>query len=105
MVLDLFVNILTLSACKQLWRREPAAVSLHRLVRTEAVIAAAQNRWLDLSNSESAEFAGLVIAALARDRALMQRTGEVLVAAALAAEFGITDIEGKVPKASTLEVA
>src|SRR5262249_8348249 len=41
------------------------AVSLYPgLVRTEAVLAAAQGGWLDLSNSESPEFIGRVIAGL-----------------------------------------
>ena len=81
-----------------------AAVSLYPgLVRTEAVMMAAQSGAFDLSNSESPEFAGLAIAALARDPELMQRTGKVLVGAALAAEFGITDIDGRIPKPLTLE--
>lgn len=81
-----------------------AAVSLYPgLVRTEAVMMAAQSGVFDLSNSESPEFAGRVIAALWRDPALMQRTGKVLIVAALAAEFGITDIDGKLPKPLTLE--
>ena len=43
------------------------------MVRTEAVMAAAE--WLDLSNSESPELIGLVVAALSRDETLMQRSG------------------------------
>ncbi|HTS26025.1 MAG TPA: SDR family NAD(P)-dependent oxidoreductase [Bryobacteraceae bacterium] len=73
------------------------------LVRTEAVLAAAREGWLDLSNSESPEFVGLVIAALARDPERMRRTGQVLVAAGLAAEYGVEDIDGKRPRALTRE--
>jgi dehydrogenase/reductase SDR family member 1 len=81
-----------------------AAVSLYPgLVRTEAVMAAAEAGWLDLSNSESPEFIGLAIAALARDPGLIERTGHVLVAAAVAAEFGICDVDGRQPKPLTLE--
>ncbi|MEO5922505.1 MAG: SDR family NAD(P)-dependent oxidoreductase [Bryobacteraceae bacterium] len=73
-----------------------AVVSLYPgMVRTEAVVAAAD--WLDLSNSESPEFIGLVIAALARDSGLMERSGGVCVAAALAEEYGVSDIDGKQP--------
>ena len=43
------------------------------LVRTEAVMAAAQGGWLDLSNSESPEFIGKVIAALNSDPQLFER--------------------------------
>ncbi len=78
-----------------------AVVSLYPgMVRTEAVMAAAE--WLDLSNSESPEFIGLVIAALARDAKLMERNGEVCVAAALAKEYGVSDIDGKQPRPLTL---
>ncbi len=83
-----------------------AAVSLYPgLVRTEAVIAAAGGGALDLSNSESPEFIGRVIARLYRDPGLMQRTGRVLVAASVAAEFGVTDVDGRLPKALTLAQA
>jgi len=78
-----------------------AVVSLYPgMVRTELVMAAAQ--WLDLSNSESPEFQGLVIAALARDAKLMDRSGGVLVTAALAQEYGVSDVDGKQPKPLTL---
>lgn len=66
------------------------------LVRTEKVMEAAQ--WLDLSNSESPEFAGRAIAALASDPAIMRRSGKVLVVATLAQEYGFTDIDGKTPR-------
>jgi dehydrogenase/reductase SDR family protein 1 len=66
------------------------------LVRTEKVMEAAQ--WLDLTNSESPEFIGRAIAALASDPELIRHTGKVLVAAALAKEYGFTDIDGKTPQ-------
>jgi dehydrogenase/reductase SDR family member 1 len=65
------------------------------LVRTEKVMEAAQ--WLDLTNSESPEFIGRAVAALASDPELIRHTGKVLVAAALAKEYGFTDIDGKTP--------
>jgi dehydrogenase/reductase SDR family protein 1 len=65
------------------------------LVRTEKVMEAAQ--WLDLSNSESPEFIGRAVAALASDPELIRHTGKVLVAAALAKEYGFTDVDGKTP--------
>lgn len=78
-----------------------AAISLYPgMVRTELVMAAAQ--WLDLSNSESPEFSGHVIAALARDPRLMDRSGQVLVAAALALEYGVSDVDGRQPTPLTL---
>ncbi len=81
-----------------------AVVSLYPgLVRTELVMQSAAT--FDLSNSESPEFQGRVIAALAKDPALMARTGQVLVTAAVARELGVTDIDGKTPAPLTLETA
>jgi NAD(P)-dependent dehydrogenase (short-subunit alcohol dehydrogenase family) len=74
------------------------------LVRTESVMLAAEAGWLNLSNSESPEFIGRVIAALANDPAILERSGKVLVAAAVAAEMGLTDVDGRQPKPLTLEM-
>jgi dehydrogenase/reductase SDR family member 1 len=83
-----------------------AAISLYPgLVRTEAVIAAAKDGWLDLSNSESPEFIGRVVAALVRDPALLERTGKVAIAAEIAAELSVTDVDGRQPAPLTLETA
>lgn len=78
-----------------------AVVSLYPgLVRTEKVMQAAE--WLNLSNSESPQFIGRAVAALATDLNIMERTGKVLVAAGLAQECGFTDIDGKRPRPLTL---
>ena len=77
-----------------------AVVSLYPgLVRTESVLAAGI---FDLSNSESPEFIGRTVAALASDPDVIRRSGSVLVAAALAAEYGFTDVDGRQPRALTL---
>ena len=73
------------------------------LVRTESVMQAAQAGFLNLANSESPEFIGRVIAALAADPKLADRSGKVLVAAAVASELGVRDVDGKEPVALTLE--
>jgi dehydrogenase/reductase SDR family protein 1 len=70
------------------------------MVRTEKVMEAAA--WLDLSNSESPEFIGRAVAALAADADVLRHTGKVLVAAALANEYGFTDLDGTTPRALTL---
>ncbi len=44
----------------------------------------------------SVEFPGRIIAALARDPAVMKRTGGTFIAAELAQEYGITDVDGRV---------
>lgn len=81
-----------------------AAVSLYPgLVRTESVMKAAE--YFDLSNSESPQFIGRAVAALAADPGIMQKSGKTLVAAALAQEYSFTDIDGKQPRALTVEEA
>ena len=78
-----------------------AVVSLYPgLVRTERVMEAAQ--WLDLTNSESPEFVGRAVAALAADASVLRYTGKVLLAAGIAKEYGFTDIDGKTPRPLTL---
>jgi NAD(P)-dependent dehydrogenase (short-subunit alcohol dehydrogenase family) len=64
------------------------------LVRTENVLAA---KVFDLSNSESPEFIGRAVAALATDPGVARWNGQVVVAAALGREYGFTDIDGKQP--------
>ncbi len=77
------------------------AVSLYPgLVRTEKVMEAAA--WLDLSNSESPEFIGRAVAALAADPDVIRYSGTVLVAAGVATDYGFTDIDGKRPRPLTL---
>jgi dehydrogenase/reductase SDR family protein 1 len=78
-----------------------AAVSLYPgMVRTEKVMAAAA--WLDLSNSESPEFIGRAVAALAGDPEVLRHSGQVLVAARVAEDYGFTDVDGKQPRPLTL---
>jgi NAD(P)-dependent dehydrogenase (short-subunit alcohol dehydrogenase family) len=85
----------------ELSRYGVTVVSLYPgLVRTEKVMEAAQ--WLDLSNSESPEFIGRAVAALAADPDVHRHTGKVVVAASLASEYGFTDIDGKTPRPLTL---
>jgi dehydrogenase/reductase SDR family protein 1 len=78
-----------------------AVVSLYPgLVRTESVMKAAQ--YFDLSNSESPQFIGRAVAALASDPNLMGKSGQVLVAAALALEYGFRDVDGRQPRPLTV---
>jgi dehydrogenase/reductase SDR family member 1 len=85
---------------QQLRSHGVTVVSLYPgLVRTEAVLAAGV---FDLSNSESPEFIGRAVAALASDSEVSRRSGSVLVAAALAAEYDFTDVDGRRPRPLTL---
>lgn len=45
----------------------------------------------------SVEFPGRVISALAQDPVLMRRSGGTFIAAELAREYGVTDVDGRVP--------
>ena len=88
---------MTADMAHELREHNVAVVSLYPgLVRTEKVMEAAA--FLDLSNSESPQFIGRAVAALASDSNIMQKSGQALVAAALAQEFGFTDIDGKQPR-------
>jgi dehydrogenase/reductase SDR family protein 1 len=78
-----------------------AVVSLYPgLVRTEKVMEAAA--WLDLTNSESPAFIGKVVVALARDPDVLRHTGKVLIAAAVAETYGVTEDDGSQPRPLTL---
>lgn len=92
---------LTSDMAHELRAQNVAVVSLYPgLVRTEKVMEAAA--FLDLSNSESPQFVGRAVAGLASDQNVMQKSGKVFVAAALAQEYGFTDVDGKQPKPLTI---
>lgn len=92
---------LTADAAHELREYGVTVVSLYPgLVRTEAVMEAAA--FLDLSNSESPQFIGRAVAALAADPNVIEKSGRVLVAAALAEEYGFADVDGKRPRPLTL---
>jgi dehydrogenase/reductase SDR family member 1 len=94
-------NKLTADMATELKPHGVTVVSLYPgMVRTEKVMEAAQ--WLDLSNSESPDFIGRAVAALANDPDVIRFTGRVLVAAAVAQDYGFTDIDGKSPRPLTI---
>jgi dehydrogenase/reductase SDR family protein 1 len=83
-----------------------SVVSLYPgLVRTESVMAAAAAGAFGLANSESPEFIGRVIAALAASPMARERSGQALVAAAIAKELGVTDVDGAQPRPLTIDDA
>ncbi|HEY0320442.1 MAG TPA: SDR family NAD(P)-dependent oxidoreductase [Pyrinomonadaceae bacterium] len=92
---------MTTDMADELRQHNVAVVSLYPgLVRTEKVMEAAA--FLDLSNSESPQFIGRAVAALASDSNIMQKSGQVFVAASLGQEYGFADIDGKQPRPITL---
>jgi len=85
------------SMAHHLRKHNIAVVSLYPgLVRTESVLA--NEAHFDLSNSESPQYIGRAIAALARDERVMVHSGRILVAAQLGRDYGFTDIDGKQPR-------
>jgi dehydrogenase/reductase SDR family protein 1 len=80
-----------------------SVVSLYPgLVRTEKVMANAA--YLDLSNSESPRFIGRTIAALwQHPETARMFSGGVLVAAQVARDLGVKDVDGGSPVPLTLE--
>ncbi len=90
------VDRLTVEIAQQVQPHQITVVSLYPgLVRTENVLANAQ--YFDLSNSESPEFTGRAIVALAADPQRLEKTGKTLVVARLAQDYAFDDIDGKRP--------
>ena len=79
-------------ACVSIW------MGLLRTERTMKVFDAEPEKYAALMEAtESPELTGRVIVALAKDAALMEKSGKILVGAELAQEYGITDIDGRQP--------
>jgi NAD(P)-dependent dehydrogenase (short-subunit alcohol dehydrogenase family) len=77
----------------ELSRHNVAAVALYPcFVRTERVLAAYKG---DLAVSESPEYVGRAIVALASDDRIMERSGATLTAGELARAYGFADIDGR----------
>jgi NAD(P)-dependent dehydrogenase (short-subunit alcohol dehydrogenase family) len=87
---------LTRDMAEELRPYNVTVVSLYPdLVRTERVMQA--HAYLDLRNSESPQFIGRCVAALASDPNVIRKSGQVAVAATLAREYGFTDLDGSQP--------
>jgi NAD(P)-dependent dehydrogenase (short-subunit alcohol dehydrogenase family) len=67
-------------------------------VRTERILAAHAVRPWDLSGTESPEYAGRAVAALAADPGVLSKSGRLLTAGELAREYGFTDVDGTQPE-------
>lgn len=66
--------------------------------RTQRVFDEAPEKYADLAaTAETPEFTGRVIDALARDPALMDKSGKVWIGAELGQAYGVTDINGRIP--------
>lgn len=67
-------------------------------MRTERVLASHSSSPFDLDGTESPEYLGRAIAALAADPAVLSKSGQMLTAGELAREYGFTDVDGRQPE-------
>lgn len=66
--------------------------------RTRRVFEAEPDKYAELAaTTESPEFTGRIIDALARDPGLMEKSGKVWIGAELAVEYGVVDSDGSQP--------
>jgi NAD(P)-dependent dehydrogenase (short-subunit alcohol dehydrogenase family) len=68
-------------------------------MRTERILAAHAAHPFDLSITESPEYLGRAVRALAEDAKAMEKTGQLFTVGDLAREYGFTDIDGRQPAA------
>jgi NAD(P)-dependent dehydrogenase (short-subunit alcohol dehydrogenase family) len=66
-------------------------------LRSERVMAAHAQHPFDLGQTESPEYIGRAVRALAADTGVMRCTGQLLYVGDLAKEYGFTDIDGRQP--------
>ena len=84
----------------ELRKRGVAAVSLWPgVVRTERLVAMGSASPFDMSKSESPEYTGRAVVALAADPDVLAKSGKVHVVADLAELYGFTDVDGTRPRA------
>lgn len=89
---------MALGMAQELKPHNVAAVALAPgFMRTERVMAAHAQHPFDLSGTESTEYLGRAVVALASDANIMQKIGQTLTVGDLAQEYGFTDVDGKQP--------
>nr|MCU0686195.1 SDR family NAD(P)-dependent oxidoreductase [Polyangiaceae bacterium] len=67
------------------------------VVKTERLLVESARLGFEPSEGESPQLSGRAVAALAADPGRMAKSGQSLVVAELAREYGFTDLDGKVP--------
>lgn len=78
-------------------------MGLLKTERTQAAFEADPDLYRDMmAMVESPEFTGRVVAALSADKNRMARSGKVWFAAELGAEYGLADIDGRLPPSPRL---
>lgn len=92
------INRMTYGMAREFRPHNIAAVALAPgFIRTERVAAAfeAAGNKDYLNFTESPEYAGRAVAALASDPNVLEKSGKVLAVGDLAGEFGFTDVDGR----------
>jgi NAD(P)-dependent dehydrogenase (short-subunit alcohol dehydrogenase family) len=90
------VNRMAFGMARELRPHQVAVVALAPgFVRTERVLAAFAAAGRVPENLESPEYVGRAVVALAADANVMARSGRVLTAGELAADYGFTDVDGR----------
>ena len=84
-------NVTSLSLCLNLALTERAERNLKKYPELSSAITTTR------ATGTSVEFPGRLIAALANDPNLIKRSGGTHIAVELASEYGVTDIDGKLP--------
>jgi NAD(P)-dependent dehydrogenase (short-subunit alcohol dehydrogenase family) len=97
------INRMAFGMARELREYDIAAVALSPgYMRTERVLA--DDEFDDLDQTESPEYIGRAVAALAADPDVMEQTGQILRVADLAREYDFTDIDGTQPPAFTMDM-
>jgi NAD(P)-dependent dehydrogenase (short-subunit alcohol dehydrogenase family) len=102
-LMDLFYDVAKQSVVRlsyvmglELRKHNVTAVALAPgFVRTERVMAAHAAHPFDLSGTESPEYIGRAVVALASDADVMRWSGRILTAGELAEVYGFTDVDGR----------
>jgi len=92
------INRMAFGMAKELKKRNIAAVALSPgFIRTERVAAAFDAAGMKgyESFTESPEYVGRAVAALAADSNVMEKSGRILTVGDLAREYGFTDVDGR----------
>jgi NAD(P)-dependent dehydrogenase (short-subunit alcohol dehydrogenase family) len=92
------INRMTFAAARELRPHNIASVALAPgFMRTERVAAAfeAAGNKDYLNFTESPEYVGRAVVALASDQNVMEKSGNVLAVGDLAEEYGFTDVDGR----------
>lgn len=74
-------------------------------MRTERILAAHAAHPFDLSITETPEYLGRAVRALAEDPNIMSKSGQVVTVGDLAREYGFTDVDGRQPAAFRMPTA